>query len=153
MNQKGFTLLEILMAIAIATIVITIVVFSFSKLNSSQALERTGDLIASVLDEARSLTLSGSEDSQYGVHFEDDQIVLFKGTSYSSGSEDNVVTDLNDFVEIGDIELSGGGDDIIFKRLTGYTDEAGTIEVFVTATPENNLTITISETGLSDIDS
>ena len=141
------------MAIAIATIVITIVVFSFSKLNSSQALERTGDLIASVLDEARSLTLSGSEDSQYGVHFEDDQIVLFKGTSYSSGSEDNVVTDLNDFVEIGDIELSGGGDDIIFKRLTGYTDEAGTIEVFVTATPENNLTITISETGLSDIDS
>src|SRR3989344_2329202 len=124
MNQKGFTLLEILMAIAIATIVITIVVFSFSKLNSSQALERTGDLIASVLDEARSLTLSGSEDSQYGVHFEDDQIVLFKGTSYSPGSASNLVTDLNDFVEIGDIELSGGGDEVIFKRLTGYTDQA-----------------------------
>src|SRR3990172_3802105 len=92
MKYKGFTVLEILVAISIITLVVTIITISFSKLNSAQALYKSADLVASVLDEARSLTLSSKGDSQYGIYFEDSQATLFKGAIYSPADPDNVIT-------------------------------------------------------------
>jgi prepilin-type N-terminal cleavage/methylation domain-containing protein len=82
--NKGFTLLELLFVIVIATIISSIVLISFYKINSSQALEKSADLVASVLNEARSQTLSAKGDTQYGVYLEPTQITLFKGDTYSS---------------------------------------------------------------------
>ncbi len=152
MRNKGFTLLEILFAIAIITIAITIVTFSFSKLNSQQALDKSADLVVSTLNEARSLTLSSKGDSQYGVHLEASQVVLFVGSTYSSSAPTNVVTSINSLVGIKNITLVGGGADIIFKRLTGGTDQTGTLEVFLIANTGSFHTITISGTGVVELD-
>lgn len=151
-RSKGFTILEILFALFIITLAITIVTFSFSKLNSSQALDKSATLVVSILDEARSLTLSSVNDSQYGVNFEDSQIVLFKGSIYSSSDSSNVVTELNSLVGLRNITLYGGGTSAVFKRLTGDTDQAGTMELFLKATPETFHTITIENTGIAESD-
>lgn len=152
MKQKGFTILEILLAIAILTLTLTIVTFSFSKLNTSQALDKSAVLVVSILDEARSLTLSSKGDSQHGVYFEMSQVVLFKGSTYSPSDPLNVVTNLNPLVGLQNINLSGGGTSVVFKRLTGHTDETGSLEVFLKASPSTLRLINISATGISDVD-
>ncbi len=147
-TNQGFTLLELLFVIVIATIISTIVIVSLSRLNSSQALEKSSELVASTLNEARSLTLSSKRDTQYGVYFEPSQIVLFTGDTYLSSDPDNVVTIINTLTGIQNITLLGGGTSIVFNRLTGNTDEPGTLEVFLQSSPGTFRTITISSTGV-----
>lgn len=150
--HKGFTVLEVLLSIFLITLVVTIVIFSFSKLNSKQALDKSATLVISTLDEARSLTLSSVNDSQYGVHFENDRMILFKGPIYSSSDLSNVVTELNSLVSFRNIILYGGGVNVVFKRLTGEIEQAGTVELFLKATPQIFRTITIENTGMAESD-
>src|SRR3989344_1838399 len=116
-RNKGFTILEILLTLFVLSLVVTIVTFSFSKLNSSKALDGSANLVVLTLDEARSLTLSSVGDTKYGVHFTESEITLFKGSTYSSSDPSNVVTELNSLVGLRNIILSGGGTDIVFTRL------------------------------------
>ena len=152
LKRQGFTILEILFVVAIMALVVTIITFSLSKLNASQALDKSATLVISILDEARSLTLSSKNDSQYGVYFEDSQLTLFQGATYSSSDPANVVTSLHSLVGLRNVTLSGGGTSVVFKRLTGNTDETGTVEVFLKASPASFYTITISVTGIVELD-
>ncbi|PIP55697.1 MAG: hypothetical protein CO183_02635 [Candidatus Zambryskibacteria bacterium CG_4_9_14_3_um_filter_42_9] len=152
MRNKGFTMIEILFVVAIVSIVSAIVFISLSKLNSTQALRESSALVTSVLNEARSLTISSKSDSQYGVHFEDYGVVLFKGDSYSPIDPTNISTEINSLIGIGNINFSDSGTDIVFKRLTGEALVSGTLELFLKASPETKRVITISNTGLVDSD-
>lgn len=151
-KNSGFTLLELLFVIVIAGIISTIIFLSLFKLNSSQALEKSADLVASVLNEAKALTLSSKGDTQYGVHFEPTQVVLFMGGAYSPSDGANVVSTLHSLTGIQNINLNGGGSDVIFKRLTGNTDQHGSVEVFLLASTTVSRTITISATGVVELD-
>ncbi|MEX2013415.1 MAG: type II secretion system protein [Parcubacteria group bacterium] len=152
-GRRGFTIVEILFVILILSVVTTIVVISFSKLNSTQALRESTALVTSILNEARSLTLSSKGDSQYGVHFEDSQVVLFKGATYSPTNPLNISTRINALVGIRNVTLAGGGADVVFRRLTGETTASGTVELFLQATPETVRVINIRATGLVEADS
>jgi len=152
MEHKGFTLIEILFSIAILGIIITIITFSFSKLNSQQALDKNADLVVALLNEARSLTLSSKNDSQYGVYLEASQVVLFEGATYSSTNPTNVTTAMNSLVGIQNISLTDGGSSVVFKRLDGGTDQTGTLEVFLVGSTGTFHTITISGTGIVELD-
>lgn len=151
-TNQGFTIIEILIVVAIVALTVTIVSVSFYKLNSSQALDKGATLVVSTLDEARALTLSSKGDSQYGVYLEDSQITTFKGTTYSASDPDNIVTSINPLIGLRDITLSGGGTSVVFKRLTGNTDEVGTMEVFLRASPDTFRTVTVSSTGIVELD-
>ena len=152
MRHKGFTILEILIAVSIVTLAVTIIAFSFSKLNSRHALDQSAALVVAILDEARSLTLSSTGDSQYGVYFEDSRVVLFKGSTYSQSDLSNVVTELNALVGLRNVTLAGGGTSVVFKRLTGGTDQVGSVEIFLKASPETPRTVSVSATGVSNVD-
>ena len=148
MKRQGFTVLEILFALSILTLAVTIITLSFSKLNSSQALDKSADLVVSILNEARALTLSSKGDSQYGIYFDASQVVLFKGATYSSIDPSNVITELNSLVGLRNITLSGGGASVVFERLTGNADKTGTVEVFLKTSPGIFKTVTINGTGI-----
>ena len=149
MNQnRGFTVIEILFALIILGIAVSIVIISLSKVNDSQVLDRSTVLVASILEEARSKTLSAQESSQYGVHLEDSQIVFFRGTSYSPSDPDNVVTEINPRVGVRDVNLVGGGSDVIFDRLTGQTSQPGILEVYLRASTTMENIIIIHPTGI-----
>ena len=149
--NRGFTLLELLFVIVIIAVIVTIITISLSKLNSSQALDKSADLVTSIINEARSLTLSSKGDSQYGIQFEASQVILFKGAAYSSSDPSNIATELNSLVGLRNITLSGGGTSVVFKRLAGNTDETGTAEIFLKASPTTFRTITISATGIVEL--
>ena len=149
--QRGVTIIEILITIAILGIIVGIIGLSFAGLNSSQALDKNTSLVASIINEARSMTLSSIDASQYGVNLQQGQVTLFKGSSYSSSDTDNIVTPMHSLVGLRDITLAGGGVDVIFRRLTGHTDQAGTFEIYLINEPTTFHTITVSATGITEV--
>jgi prepilin-type N-terminal cleavage/methylation domain-containing protein len=148
---SGFTLIEILVVIAFIALLSTITFQSFRALNDKEALDKDAHGILSLMLEARSLTLSSKNANQYGVHFESDKAVIFTGGVYDANASDNVVMDLNHGVRITDIDLQGGGNEVIFTRLTGNTSQYGTTTISLLADSSKTKSIVIFQSGLSEV--
>src|SRR3990167_9873510 len=82
-NKKGFTVIELLIVVTIMALLIAVVLPGFSSFRKSQILSNSSEEIRSSLSRARSETLASVSSSEYGVHFDSDQVVIFKGTIYT----------------------------------------------------------------------
>ena len=144
--NRGFTLTEILIVIGIALVLTTIVVSVFTNIKNNQTLDKDSGLVIEVIRQAKSLTLNSKNSSQYGVHFESGSVTIFTGTTYSAGSSSNLVHSLSSG-NSATTSLSGGGRDIVFKRLSGETDNNGTI-ILSSQFSTTTKIITVYKTGL-----
>src|SRR3989338_10831772 len=142
--RLGFTLIELLTVMAIVGILCGITIGGLSSYHTRSVLLQEVERVVSTLEQARSLTLSSKEASQYGVHIETAKVVRFQGNSYVSGSPNNRVYDLDPKVTIGNISLAGNSADVVFKRLTGETDQAGQ---FTIQSANGNTVISIGNQG------
>lgn len=140
--------METVVIITIIFIVTALTFNSFFNLNNEEALNVSVGQVRSVLEEARSLTLASKSDQQYGVHFDTNAIVRFAGSVYDSNDPDNVIRELHQRVQILSTTLTGGGDDVIFDRLSGDTSESGTITISLVSDTSDTRVITVSQTGI-----
>lgn len=140
--------MEIIVVIAIFALAVSAILNSFGQLNQNQVVNKNTELVATVLREARSLTLSSKGGNQYGVHLESSQVVLFQGATYNPAAPSNIYYALNSLGNISVITLAGGGSDVVFDRLTGDTSQSGTIKLSLLSDTSSTRTITISGTGL-----
>ena len=147
-NTKGFGLVEMLVVVAVIAILAVLSYQTFFDTNRMQALEKDRDIVLSALERARSLTLSSSGDRQYGVHIENNRVILFPGNNYDVSDPENAVESLNALVTIASSSIKGGGNDIVFERLTGKTLQSGTIGVSLIADPSREYIIVVHDTGL-----
>lgn len=146
-NNKGVTVAELLIAIAILGILSGIVINSLVSFRKNQALQKDTELVVELLNQARNQTISTKNLSQYGVHFTSTTVTIFTGPTYSNGATGNQVFTLNSTDTILSITLTGGGSDVIFNRLTGETSQNGTIVVSSPGITETK-TVTIYKTGV-----
>lgn len=146
-KHRGFTLIELIIAISIITIIAGIFISPFSKFRNDQLLKAGAENIASVITKARSATLASINDSSFGVHFSSDSVILFSGETYDSGNSLNEIITLNEAVTVDGINLTGGVDDVYFERLTGKASATGTISVSLTNDNTKTKTITITSLG------
>lgn len=151
-TQKGFSLIEMIIVVSIFVLLVAGSVVAFSRFGEKQIIKSTVSEVLSELDEARSLTLASYDNTVYGVHIESDKITFFKGSTYSPSDPDNNITELSEKVSISNISLFGGGDDVIFQRLTGKTDQYGTLTISLVSDPTETKTITIQESGIIESD-
>ena len=145
--QKGFTLLELSIVLAILTVLLVIVLSTFISFRKNQALQNDTDTIVEVLSQARSQTLLSQNSSQYGVHLTSSKATLFVGTVYDSSSSSNKDFNLTPTDTIVTISLTGGGVDVIFDKLSGQTSQSGTIVISSPSTSRIK-TVTIYKTGI-----
>ncbi len=150
-SQIGFTLIEIIIAISILLIVSTLGFNVFTSFKKTTDIASSSDMVLSQLTQARLKTLSAEYGEQYGVHFETDRTTFFKGAMYSVSDLDNQALVLPATVEISSISLSGGGSDVLFKKLTGETDNDGTVIIRLKSGTSKTRTFTIRKTGLAFI--
>jgi Tfp pilus assembly protein FimT len=146
-HKKGVTIIELLIIITILGILILIVLPQFSKIRENQVLKAATNDIISSLYKARSETLASVNSSEYGVHFQSDQVIIFKGMIFSSGAIDNETIKITAPVSISNVTfngVSGTSGDVYFNRLYAVPSVTGTITV---ATPSISKIITISATG------
>lgn len=148
-STTGFTIIEVILSLAIVVIVAGVTVSSLSRVNQDKALTLEAQKVISLLVKARSETLSAKGDSAYGVHFEERKAVLFKGSSYSAGASTNEMQPLNDAVKISSVTLTGGGADVLFKKLTGTTAQSGSVTLSLVRMASSTKIITITGTGIA----
>jgi prepilin-type N-terminal cleavage/methylation domain-containing protein len=146
MRQKAFTLLEILIVIAIIVVITTISLQSYVSLRKSQGLKADVQNIASLLGQARSQTLSSKNASVYGVNFASTTVTLFAGTTYTPGNSGNSVYSLTPH-NVVTTNLPGGTTAVLFNRITGETNQSNTVTATVTSETASS-TINVYKTGV-----
>ncbi len=149
--KKGLTFIEIIIAVAILMVITVFTLVSLNTFRENQSLKNAVNETVSLINQARSKTLSSQEFSQYGVHFESSRTVLFKGTIFSEPNSENIVFAVPSSIEISSISLNGGGVDLVFQKLTGKTDQFGSIIFRVKNDISKTKTIDIKNTGIINV--
>ena len=147
--KQGITALEIIIVLAVLAVVFAIVIPQFSKIRENQVLKSTTSDILSNLNKARAQTLASVNSSSYGVHFQSDKVIIFKGTVFSDGDANNETTNIIAPATISNVTLggvSGNSGDVYFNRLSGLPNVTGTI---TSSTTSYSKIITISATGVA----
>ena len=144
---QAFTLLEILIVVAIAGIIALIAFGAFTSFNRTAAVNSAVQIAISALEEARTKTLASQNQSVYGVHFDTESVTVFVGNTYDPFSPDNRVRTFPTPVTVTNISLNGGGSDVVFKRLSGVTDQFGSIDLSSASSMVR--TVTIDKTGIA----
>lgn len=144
---KGFAVVEILVVLGILGIIILIALPNFSTFRETETLTAATRDVLSSLNKARSDTLASIDSSEYGVHFQSDQVIIFKGQNFSAADPDNESIEISWPATISNVTLggqSGTSGDVYFNRLTGASSTTGTVTV---STANLSKVITISATG------
>lgn len=143
--------METIVVVAVLVLIIAVVLYSLSTLKRSQAMKNAvGDVLSSI-DKARSMSFASVNSTTYGVHFQSDKVVVFSGTTYSSGASGNDNINITTPASITNVTLngsSGTSGDIYFTRLSGIPNQTGTVTITVGASTK---TITIATTGNASV--
>jgi len=150
-NKQGFTLIEIIIVMFVMVFLISTSIVSYRFFEKSTELEKTSQDIISTLKLAQTKTTSSEEASQYGVHFENNKYTLFKGDAYQAGLESNKIYNIPNRLEIYDISLTGEGSDVIFKRISGKTEQNGNISIRIISNTSKIKTVNIITSGVIEL--
>lgn len=142
----GFTLLEITISVGIVVLIAAISLVSFVNSRNVRDLTTSAQNVLSVLRLAQSKALGGEDNTQWGVRLEQAQFILFRGAAFSGSTLTQTYT-LPTSVEIANTALSGGGQEVVFKRLTGRTDQFGSFDVRVKGSASQVFSTTIDASG------
>ena len=144
--KTGFTIIELLVVVATSAVLLAISAGVFLTINKRGDVDSEARKLKSVLNLARNQTVASEGSQSFGVHIDDslNEYILFPGSSFDSIHPDNETFTLPSQISISSVELNGGGNDVIFNRLTGSTVQYGHI---ILESLEKPTTICLSESG------
>lgn len=151
--STGFTLLELIIGIGILVIILAISIPSIISLQRRPLVNNTSEEVMNTLKLAQNKALSSEGNSQYGVYFnttaDPHQYILFKGSSYAlRDTAFDQIYSISSETEFYAINI-GGGNEIVFDRLTGTTQNPGDISLRLKM--DNSQTKTINVDGFGVI--
>ncbi len=149
-SKKGFSLYEIIIAIAIAGIITALGGTVFFDLAGKQSLDKDTTTALSYIEKARMLTINSANATTYGIKFASSTVTIFPGTSYASATASNTVFTLSGRTTISSVSLSNSTTTFYFQRLTGMPTATGTI-TFKQVNGTSTKQILISGTGLAEV--
>lgn len=114
-QNKGVTLIELLLVMGLITMLFTIGGLSLSSLEKESQLDLLASEIKTSLLTAQSRTLNGMP---AGVYFETEKFVLFSGDQFVNGNPENEVTDLPKGVVLTSNNFPS--QTVTFVKITGY---------------------------------
>lgn len=148
-NQNlGFTIIEVLTVLAIIALLIAALLPITSFFRGRNELDITAQQILSSLRLAQNKTLASEGQSSYGVHFDDSasQWIIFKGTTFNPAAGDNLTYPLPTTISLSALSLNGGND-VVFMRLTGETQNYGFITLQMSNDAAQTKTVYIDALG------
>jgi prepilin-type N-terminal cleavage/methylation domain-containing protein len=113
--QRGFTLVELLVSMAVLAIIFGISSIALSGILPSTSQSTASDVLISDIKTQQSQAMS--TDSGYGIHFEANSYTLFTGEVYVQNAPTNFVVNLEPTVSFSDITLPGNV--LVFSPGTG----------------------------------
>lgn len=140
-TNKGFTLLEVLLSIALIAIILGIttpVYVAFSRRND---LDLATDTATQALRRAQILSQGMSSDDNWGVEIQFGNIIIFKGNVFSTRDQN-----FDENFSISSAITFSGSNEVIFNKFLGDTS-GGTINL-INTTENATRTININSKGL-----
>lgn len=145
-HARGLTSIELLIVIAVLVLVTTAIYGPLRTFRDAEVVNSAVEQTISLLNEAKSASVSSKELSQYGVHFEAYRAVLFKGASFAEPSSYNKELRF-DAALTASTSLSGGASDIVFAIYNGEPSAWGSVTVSTKDGSKQSI-ISISRTGV-----
>ncbi len=140
LGQKGFTLPEMLLVVAIITVITAIGTPLYLSLSNSNQLDAATSLLAQDLYQAQSFSRNRAQDSAWGVAVNGQNIVLFSGNSYATrNSANDVIYNVPNGITL------GGASQITYSKLYGLPTTTGSFTL--TGAGKTN-TITVNNKGM-----
>lgn len=141
MNQRGFTLIEMLLSVAIIAMLAGLSLPVYQSFYNRNELDITAQQLASAVRRAHLYSRAGNQDSQWGVEIQEGAFILFKGATYDTRdpAHDETIT----FPTSTSVSSLG---DLRFAKFTGIPTTTGSI----TLTNINNeaRTVTLNAKGM-----
>ncbi len=147
--QQGFSLVDMVIAIGIMSLIAAVIILSFSQFRARKNLDAAVEMVMVAFSQAHLDTISSKNDSPYGVAVQSDEVIYFKGATYPGDTAvGNIRYKLPSTVEIADISLNGGGAEVFFGRIQGGTMQYGSFVVRAKSATTTKNTISISQVGV-----
>jgi Tfp pilus assembly protein FimT len=143
----GFTLLEIVIVVALLIIIVAISMQSIQKYAQRQSYQSAVEHVRSELYGVREKTLASYDDTVYGVYVGTTSIQFFSGATPVINAVSNTILKYADYNMTAVPSFSDGRRYITFARITGAASATGTIKVYDTHRTATT-TFTISRSGL-----
>lgn len=145
--MRGFTLVELLVVMAISALLVGGAVVSWGNLRAGSGLAAAADSVRATLEQARLQALARQDDAGWGVKVDTNSVTLFKGPIFAAGEAANRIVNLPAGVKIQTISLENGGSEVLFDGLTGTTTP-GSVVVAAGDEPSQQKTIYIARSGV-----
>lgn len=152
--QKGFTLIEILLVMAIISILFAISIVNLNTLQQNTYQNTSEELLLSdlKLQQLKSMTGDNNNSSTFetfGIYFGNNSYTLFRGATYSAADVENFTIELNPNLTFSNVEFANS--QIVFEKnsgeIIGFTDGSDTITINNSITGTNAV-ITLNKYGV-----
>lgn len=143
-NAKGFTLIELVISVAIFTILLGLILFNLNTARTEVTLSTTVETLITDLNQQQLKSMVGdtegrTESDIYGISFAADSYTLFHGT-YAASESSNFSINLP---ETQQVTTTFPDDEIIFEQGSGeivdYDEDTDTITVLDTQNGEQRV--------------
>ncbi|PIZ76483.1 hypothetical protein COY05_00790 [Candidatus Peregrinibacteria bacterium CG_4_10_14_0_2_um_filter_38_24] len=147
-NEKGFSLTEITIVLIILAIGFGFSVLYTQTIQVQSDLKSISSNFVGLARTAQSNANSGKQGVGTGVHLDTKEYVLFEGGVYDPNAPTNYTVEMPSTIDIQNINLNGGGSEVIFLSPKGETNTHGTFSFF---SSQNNKSIPITITNIGSI--
>lgn len=120
-HRKGFTLLELLISMALILLISRLVYSSFSGLNERQILDQEMAQVKSYIQKSRMNSLNSKNGDAHGIAFATSSISVIEVLATST----KYVYTLNNRVQL--INSTLGTSTLVFARISGLPNATGTL--------------------------
>ena len=140
-NKKGFSLIEIIIVLAIFVFISSVgLFFSFDHLKSQNFVSETR-LLVRLLENVRQKSLMNGNQNPHGLFLTGNSFILFEGQNFIPDSETNLFFDRNPAI---DIETNFLESQIVFQNISGELDTPGN---FLLSDGVRNIEIRVNQEG------
>ncbi len=119
-NSYGFTLVELVLVLGIILTLFGMTMFNLVGTQQTSEVGTTADTLVSDMASQQTKAMLGigtSSGTNYGIYFQTDRYVLFKGNYYNPADSTNFTVMLNSGLQFSNITFPQ--DSIIFSSVTG----------------------------------
>lgn len=151
-NQRGVTMMELLLVITLATLIMSMGFGSYRTWQRRILLINTRDEIKSSLVRAQQLATAAADGSSWGMHFTASSYTIFPGDTYDQFNVDNKTWNISD-VEIQNPNfifsdaLGILGPDVVFSKFDGEAHNTGTVSIIWSSDPSYNKSVEVKRSG------
>ncbi|MFA6466688.1 MAG: prepilin-type N-terminal cleavage/methylation domain-containing protein [Patescibacteria group bacterium] len=154
-NQKGLTMLEMLLVFALVAIIFSMSFSSYRTWQRQVLLTNIRDEIKSALVRAQQLATAADNNTAWGMHLATSSYTIFPGDYYDELDPNNKTWVLNG-VEIVDSYITfadgagGYSSDVVFSKFDGDTYNTGTVNIIIPIEAGLSKSVTVQSSGQID---